>query len=286
MRGFFIKKTIFATFMRRLLFLSVIVLAVSCSNFSKVQKSTDYEYKLRMAEKYYTAKKYSNASQLYQELFPIFKGSVKFEDLFYKYAYCSFYLKDWLQAENLFKQFTEVFPTSARAEEMEYMRSYTYYVQSPKVELDQTNSLKTIGLMQTFINTHPNSARNAEANGIIEKLRAKLEQKDYIGAELYYNMGHYRAAAIAFSSLMNNFPDTKKGDEYKLQIIKSYFLYAQNSIEEKKPARYEQVVAEVNDFTDRFPESNLLKDAQRYASLSQNNLKQLQNEQVKTSNQR
>jgi outer membrane protein assembly factor BamD len=286
LRGFFIKKTIFATFMRTFFFLSIIVLASSCSNFSKVQKSTDYEYKLRMAEKYYVAKKYNNASQLYQELFPIFKGSTKFEDLYYKYAYCSFYLKDWLQAENLFKGFTEVFPTSQKAEEMEYMRSYTYYVQSPKVELDQTNSLKTIGLMQTFINTHPNSPKNVEANGIIDKLRAKLEEKDYMSAELYYNMGHYRAAAIAFSSLMNNFPDTKKGDEYKLQVIKSYFLYAQNSIQDKKPARYEQVVTEVNDFTDRFPESGLLKDAEHYASLSHNNLKQLQNEQAKTSNQR
>lgn len=286
MRGFFIKKTIFAIFMRTFLFLMIVVLASSCSNFSKVQKSTDYEYKLRMAEKYYTAKKYNNASQLYQELFPIFKGSTKFEDLFYKYAYCSFYLKDWLQAENLFKQFTEVFPTSSKAEEMEYMRSYTYYVQSPKVELDQTNSLKTIGLMQTFINTHPNSAKNAEANGIIEKLRAKLEMKDYMSAELYFNMGHYRAAAIAFSSLMSNYPDTKKGDEYKLQVIKSYYLYAQNSIDLRKPVRYEQVVTEVNDFTDRYPESSLLKDAEHYASLSQNNIKLLQNEQVKTSNQR
>ena len=57
----------------------------------------------------------------------------------------------------------------------------------------------------------------------------------------------------------------------RLQAIKSYYLYAQNSYEEKKPARYEQVVTEVKDFTDRYPESELLKDAERYASLSQNN---------------
>jgi outer membrane protein assembly factor BamD len=99
-------------------------------------------------------------------------------------------------------------------------------------------------------------------------------------------MGHYRAAAIAFTSLINSFPDTKKGDEYKLQAIKSYYLYAQNSIEDKKPARYEQVINEVNDFADRYPDSNLLKEAERYATLSQNNLKQLQNEQAKTTNQR
>lgn len=273
--------------MRILLFaLMVIVAASSCSKFAKVQKSNDYQYKLRMAEKYYTEKKYNYAQQLYQELFPIFKGDTKFEDLFYKYAYCSYFLKDWMQAENLFKQFTEVFPTSPKAEEMEYMRAYTFFRQSPKVELDQTNSLKAIGLMQTFINTHPGSQRIKEASSIIDQLRGKLEAKDYKSAELYYNMGHYRAAAIAFTSLINSFPDTRQGDKYKLQAIRSYYLYAGNSIQDKKAARYEQVVTEVNDFTDRFPDSELLPEAQRYATLSQNNIKQLQDEQAKTTNQR
>jgi outer membrane protein assembly factor BamD len=281
LRGFFI---IFADFMRILLFVLVVVLTVSCSKFAKVQKSNDYDYKLRMAEKYYTEKKYNYSQQLYQELFPIFKGDPRFEDLFYKYAYCSYYLKDWLQAESLFKQFTEVFPTSPKAEEMEYMRAYTYYRQSPKQDLDQNNTLKAMGLLQTFINTHPGSAKNAEANGIIDKLREKLEAKDYKSAELYYNMGHYRAAAIAYTSLINSFPDTKRGDEYKLQAIKSYFLYAENSIDEKKPARYQTVIDEVNEFTDRFPDSPLQKEAERYVELSQNSLKQIQNEQVKTTN--
>jgi outer membrane protein assembly factor BamD len=262
----------------------LVFLSASCSKFAKVQKSNDYEYKLKMADQYYEGKKYNFAQQLYQELFPIFKGDPKFENLFYKYAYCSYYLKDWLQAESLFKQFTEVFPTSPRAEEMEYMRSYTYFRQSPKMELDQTNTLKTIGLMQTFINTHPGSAKNAEASKIIDQLRAKLEMKEYKSAELYYNLGHFRAAAIAFTSLMNNYPDTKKGDEYKIQVIKSYYLYAQNSYEEKKLARFEQVINEVNDFSDRFPESELMPEAKRYSELSQNSIKQLQNEQVKTTN--
>ena len=261
----------------RIFFLAFLFISVvSCSKFSKVQKSTDYEYKLKMADTYYANKKYNYAAQLYTELFPIFKGSPKFEDLFYKYAYCNYYLKDWMPAENLFKQFTEVFPTSPRAEEMEYMRAFTYYKQSPKMELDQTNTLKAIGLLQTFINTHPNSSRLKEANSIIDNLRDKLEAKDYKSAELYYNMGLYRAAAIAYTSLLNSFPDTKKGDQYKLQAIKSYYLYAENSIEERKAARYEQVITEVNDFNDRYPESALAKDAERYATLSQNNIKQIQ----------
>ena len=256
-----------------LLALFVVFIITSCSKFAKVQKSTDYEYKLRMAEKYYIEKKYNNAQMLYEELFPIYKGDPKFEDIFYKFAYCSYYLKDWLQAENLFKQFVEVFPSSAKAEEMEYMRAYTYFKQSPKMELDQTNTSKAIGLMQTFINTHPGSARNKEATALIDQLRGKLEVKDYNNAQLYYNMGHYRASAIAYTSLMNDFPDSQKSDEYKFQVIKSYYLYATNSVEEKRHVRFEQVINECNDFIDRFPQSKLMSDVQRYSNLSQNNIK-------------
>jgi outer membrane protein assembly factor BamD len=267
-----------------LIFAIVAIGIVSCSKFSKVQKSTDYEYKLRMAEKYYVAKKYNYSQQLYEELFPLMKGQPQFEDLFYKYAYCSYYLHDYLQAENLFKQFVEVFPTSPKAEEMEFMRAFTYYKQSPKPQLDQTNTQKTIGLMQTFINTHPGSAKNKEATEIIDKCRAKLEIKEFESAELYYNMGHYRAAAIAYTSLMNDFPDSQKGDAYKLQIIKSYYLFASNSVDEKKPARYEQVITECNDFVDRFPESGLRKEVEQYQTLSKNNIKATNNEQITKTN--
>ena len=266
------------------LLLLVVLSTASCSKFLKVQKSRDYDYKLRMAEKYYLKKDYNHAQQLYEELFPIYKGDPKFEDIFYKYAYCSFYLKDWMQAENLFKQFVEVFPTSAKAEEMEYMRAFTFYSQSPKSELDQTNTMKAMGLMQTFINTHPGSPRIKEANEIVDRFRSKLETKQYKGAELYFNMGHYRAAAISFASLMNEFPDSQKSEEYKYQVIKSYYLYAINSIEEKKLERFEQVVTECNDFMDRFPESKLKPEVEKYLSLSQNNLKATPNEQITKTN--
>ena len=271
--------------MRSALLIAIISLGViSCSKFSKVQKSTDYDYKLRMAEKYYVAQKYHYAQQLYEELFPLMKGQPQFEDLFYKYAYCSYYLNDWMQAENLFKQFVEVFPNSTKAEEMEFMRAYTYYRQSPKPVLDQTNTQKTIGLMQTFINTHPNSPKNKEASEIMDKCRAKLEEKEYSSATLYYNMSHYRAAAIAFTSLMNDFPDSQKSDAYKLQVIKSYYLFAMNSVEEKKVARFEQVITECNDFVDRFPESSLKKEVENYQTLSKNNLKANNNEQITKTN--
>ena len=108
------------------------------------------------------------------------------------------------------------------------MRAYSYYKQSPKAELDQTNTAKAMGQMQVFINTHPGSQRVFEATEIIDKSRAKLESKDYLSAELYYNLGYYKAAGIAFSTLIDNFPDTNKGDEYKLMVIKVVLSICKN----------------------------------------------------------
>ena len=262
------------------LFIGIISLN-SCSNFAKVLKSNDYDYKLRMADKYYAAKDYNHAQQLFEELYRVFKGSDHYEDIYYKFAYCAYYLKDYLNAENLFKGFVEGFPNSAKAEEMDYMRAYCFYKQSPKVELDQTNTTKTIGFMQAFINTHPGSTKVKEATEIIDKCRVKLELKDYRSAQLYYDLGYFKAAGVATTTLMNTYPDSEKSDEYKLLIIKADYFYAQQSIEERKEERFGQVITQCNEFTDRFPDSKLSKMVTEYQNLSQSNIKALKNEQTK-----
>lgn len=253
----------------------------ACSNkLTKTLKSTDSEYKLKVAENYYAQKKYDKAQILFEDLFPVFKGTAKFEDLYYKYAYTSYYLKDYVSAENLFKTFVETFPTSSRAEEADFMRAYSYYKQSPKVELDQTNTTKTIGQLQAFINNHPLSARVPEATSIIDESRRKLEVKDYNSAQLYYNLGFFKAAAISFKALMENYPDSDQSDEYQLMVIKSYYLYATNSIEEKQAERFDKVVTECLEFSDRFPESKLGKSVETYKTQSVNFTK-IKNEQTK-----
>lgn len=248
---------------------------------TKILKNPDPAYKLRMAEQFFVKKKYSRAQMVYEDIMPYYKVEKQFEDIYFKYAYCAYYQADYMNAENLFKTFLEIYPNSTKAEEADYMRAYCFYRQSPKPELDQTSTVRTIGMMQTFINTHPGSARNKEAYEIIETCRTKLEIKDYKSAKLYYDMGQFRAAGVAFSTLLNSFPESATADEYKLMIIKSYYRFAEMSIEEKKTERFEQVITECNEFTDRFPDSKLKKEVDEYLNLSQKNLKNTANEQVK-----
>jgi outer membrane protein assembly factor BamD len=268
----------------RFIWILIIAFTVSSCNrgISKILKNPDPAYKLRMAEQYYVKKKFTLAQQLFEDIMPYYKTGKEFEDIYYKYAYCAYYQADYLNAENLFKSFLEIFSNSTRLEEVDFMRAYTFYKQSPKAELDQTSTIKTIGMMQTFINTHPGSTKNKEATEIIDQCRAKLELKDFKSAKLYYDIGQFRAAGVAFATLLNGYPESMKADEYKLMIIKSYYRFAEMSIEEKKVERFEQVITECNDFTDRFPESKLKKEADNFLNLSQNNIKNLSNEQIKT----
>ena len=255
----------------RILFCSIILVFVfaSCANnFGRALKTTDNELKYKMAEQYYATKQYGFAQQLYEQLFPYIKGTERYEDMYYKFALCFYNDKDYANAENVFKTFAETFPASKKAEESEYNRAYCYYKQSPKVELDQTTTKKAMSLMQAFINSHPGSTRNKEANDIIDICREKLELKDFKSAELYYNLSQYRAATTAFNNLYEDFPDSKRADEYKLLVIKSYYKFAELSYEDKQEERFKKVMAECIDFVERFTESTYLGEVKKYKQLT------------------
>lgn len=280
------------------LFLLIIITFTSCffkshktahseksRKFSKVFKSTDNEYRYKMAEDFYSSKKYSYALQLYEDLFAYIKGTDRYEDMYYKSANCYYFLNDYLNAENYYKNFIETFPGSKRSEDCEYLRAFCYYKQSPKVELDQTPTTKAMALMQAFINTHPTSIRVKEASDIIDICRAKLEKKEFKAAELYYNLGFYKAAAVAFDNVVENFPDSKLSDEYKYNTIKSYLKYAELSFEEKQEERYNKVLTECTDFIERFTDSKFLAEVTKIKNQANNLINNIKkNEQVKKTN--
>ena len=104
-------------------FIGILIAAIllsSCgkNSLTKILKNQDPAYKLRIAEQYFAKGKYSKAQLLYEDVLPYFKTGKEFEDIYYKYAYTAYYMKDYLNAENLFKSFLELFPNSPRSEEV------------------------------------------------------------------------------------------------------------------------------------------------------------------------
>ncbi len=256
----------------------VLLLLASCSGYEKVLKSDDINYKLSKANQYYDKGQYTRANGVYQSLLPVMKGTKDFEALYYRYAYTAFYLKDYLAASYHFKNFTDYFPSSKDAEEAEYMHAYCLYMQSPKPSLEQTNTLKAMEAMQSYINMHPQSKRVPEANKLMTAMRSKLEIKDADAAKLYYNLGHYKAAGVTYQLLLQNYPESVNADLYQYMMVRSYYYYARQSVKEKQEERYGNAASAYTELKTSYPDSKYLAEAEKINNQVQTNINKLRNE--------
>ena len=224
-------------------------------------KSTDLEAKQAYAIKLYEKKKYYKALPLFEELITMFRGTKKSEMTYYYYSYTNYYLEDYETAAYDFGNFANSFPASQYAEECAYMHAYCYFLDSPEYALDQTNTVKALNELQLFIDHYPRSSRIEECNNLIDKLRFKLETKDYENAKLYYHMQDFKASYTAFRNLLKDYPASVYREESMFQAFKSAFLLAENSIESKKSERYANAMSAYSEFTENYPESKYRKEA-------------------------
>jgi outer membrane protein assembly factor BamD len=238
----------------------------SCSDYSKIVKSTDYEFKYKKSLEYYEDGEFVRSSTLLKDLLTIYRGTSRADKVYYFYAKSQFGLKDYMMAGHYFKTLVKEFPRSEYAEESQFMVGYCFYLDSPNPRLDQQVSQNAIDALQLFINLYPKSTRVEEANRLIIELRDKLVYKSYLSGKLYFDMGNYKAAVVALTSSLKEFPDTKYREELMYMLLKAKYLLAIKSIEEKKHERLSSALDEYFTFVDEFPESKYRKDAERYHS--------------------
>ncbi|MEX1188232.1 MAG: outer membrane protein assembly factor BamD [Bacteroidia bacterium] len=239
----------------------VLIMFSSCSNYQKVLKSNDYVKKYEVALQLYNKKDYQKAYPLLEELVSVKRGTKEAEDIYYYYCYCNYYLDDLISASYHFEQFAKTYPASEKAEEASYMNAYCYYLGSPVYSLDQSNSYRAIEELQLFINKYPNSTRINECNDLIDNLRAKLEIKSFEKGMLYYKMSDYKAAIVALNNTLKDFPMTDYRETILFTIVKSNYLLAENSYENKKAERYRATIDAYNVFIDKFANGKNIKEA-------------------------
>lgn len=244
--------------------LALLMIVQGCkSKFEKLRESTDITKKYQEAVKLYEKKDYNKALILFDDLVQRYRGRAEAEDLYYYFAYTNYKLKDYTTARYHFKTFADTYPSSPKAEECRYMGAYCFYLESPTFSLDQGNTIRAIEALQLFINLYPRSERVEEASKLIQDLRDKLETKSYENAKLYFNIGDYKSAVIAFKNSMRDYPDTKYAEEMEFLTIKSQYLYAKNSFEDKQEERFLEAIQLSNDFADNYPSSKYLKEAEQ-----------------------
>lgn len=231
--------------------------------------------KLDLAIKLYDKGDFFKALPLLEELITVFRGTKKAEKTYYYYSYTNYRLGDYESAAYDFENFAKTFPSSEFTEECSYMHAYCFYQDSPQYSLDQTNTIKAINELQLFTDRYPHTSRLNQCNMLIDQLRGKLELKSYENAQMYYEMDSYKAAITSYKILMKDFPSTNFREDVLFKIVKATYMFAENSIEEKKAVRYSETIVAHTEFILAFPKSRMREKADEIVALAQKKLEKL-----------
>jgi outer membrane protein assembly factor BamD len=259
-------------------YLSVLVILSACTEYRKVVKSDDMQYKYDMALQYMEADKFTKAYPLLDELYIMYRGTEKGEKVAYMLAECEFGMRDYILSGHRFSQFHKNYPASNLSEKAQFLSAYCAYKMSPKTSLDQTDTYKAVRSFQLFTIEHSESEYIDSCNQLLDELRYKLEMKEYRAAKLYYKRESYRAASVALKNFNDRYPNSEYKEETWFLWYKASSLLAINSIREKKIERIEFALNAYSTFADRFPESRYRKEAVSLQETLEKNLEVTQNE--------
>ncbi|MDR2556883.1 MAG: outer membrane protein assembly factor BamD [Bacteroidales bacterium] len=236
--------------------------------YSKILKNGTSKEKLEYADLAYNNKNYKKVIAIYEDMLPLLRGRDGLEDILYRLAYCYYYEGDYFMSSHYFRSVTRQFPNSRYLEEAMYMGAYCKSMESLYFRLDQTATKDAIKQLQLFVNYYPKSARVEEANGIIDRMRAKLARKSFEIANMYYRRELYNAAAIAYSNFLNEFPESLYREEAMYKLVKSRYLYADKSVAAKQPERFAKVIESYEMFYRNYGDSKYIKELNKYNDLS------------------
>lgn len=241
-----------------------------------VESSADRPYKYEFAKQCFAQGRFDDAITLLSELVTAQKGRENAQESLYMLAMAEYCYKDYESASATFKKYYQSYPKGEFAEQAAFYVGQSLYESMPDPRLDQSSTIGAINAYQNFIDFFPDSHLRDEAQKKLFVLQDNLVMKEYLSAELYYNLGgyfgninsntesNYESCIITAQNALKTYPYTTLREKFSLLIMKSKFELAQNSSEEKRLDRYRDAEDECYGFLNEFPESEECKTAEKF----------------------
>ena len=102
--------------------------------------------------------------------------------------YCN---RDYESASATFKKYFQSYPKGDFAEQASFYVGQSLFESMPDPRLDQSSTIGAINAYQNFMDYFPDSSLREEAQKKLFILQDNLVMKEYLSAELYYNLGGY-----------------------------------------------------------------------------------------------
>ena len=264
--------------MKKNLFILVCALALmsSCATeFNRVYKSGDYDYKYEFAKQCFAEGKFTQAISLLQELVTIQKGTDNAQECLYMLAMAEYCDRDYESASATFRKYYSSYPKGLYAEQASFYIGQSLYESTPEPRLDQSPTVGAINAYQQFLDFYPDSKLRSTAQHRLFELQDKLVMKEYLSAKLYYNLGgyflnclgggsNYEACIVTSQNALNAYPYSNMRESFAALIMKSKFKLAEQSVEEKRLDRYRDAEVECYGFLNEYPDSKERETAEKY----------------------
>lgn len=254
------------------------VLLAGCTQFAKVQKSGDYDYKYELAKVYFMEGKYSQASSLLEDVLAFMKGTIYAEESLYMLSMCYYHMGDYVTASHYLSTYYNTYPSGVYNEVARFYSAKALYLDTPDPRLDQSSTIRAVSEIQVFMEYYPYSEYKRKAQDMLYELHDRLVEKEYRSAQLYYDLGNYMgnnylACVITAQNALNDYPYTKLREELSFLILKARYGMAKESVQDKQLDRYRDTIDEYYAFKNEFPESKYLKEAEKMYRESQKAIK-------------
>lgn len=252
----------------------VLMALASCSEYTAVQKSTDYEYRYEVAKADFVEGKYTQASALLGDVLALMKNTSNGEESLYLLAQSEFCSHNYDVASTYFRKYYQSYPKGIYVQQARYYSAYSLYMQTPEARLDQTATKEAIREFQSFMDYYPDSPLKARAQEIVVEMQDKLVEKEYLAAKLYYDLGtymnnsayggsNYEACIVTAQNALKEYPyaTPSRREELSILTLRAKYQLARESVPEKRVARFRDAIDEYYSFVNDYPESKYMAEA-------------------------
>jgi outer membrane protein assembly factor BamD len=254
--------------------LSFLVLS-SCSGYNKVVKGDNYERKFELAGELYEKKQYARCITLYEQIYQRVPKTGEGELAYYRLGKSYYAGDDFHMGGYYFGSFYQRFPFSPKAEECLFLSAICSVKNSPEFTLDQKDTELAINDLQQFINKYPNSDLVDTCNQIMDKLRFKIEKKDFQTVNLYSKTENYKAAIMSSLTFLDDYPRSIYREEVHYVLVNNSAILSKNSIEEKKKQRIEETLERYRNFVTELPNTKYKKEVNSISDLMEKGLQEV-----------
>ena len=128
----------------------------------------------------------------------------------------------YIEASTAYEDFLKQHPGHGRTEEALYWLGKSYYQQILSPDRDQTATRSTLVTFETLIKRYPQSVHRQEAQELVANCRDRLADHELYVGSFYLRTGHAEAAVGRLAGLLQDYPKYNRRDETLFQLGEAY----------------------------------------------------------------